>query len=441
LIRPGRTALIGLALCLLPALAIPFTSQARGWLSLFLLAWLALVLFALQRLPRASHLAVEFLPMGTARLGEPISVSLRLTNIHYRVVALSVWLQPPASASGRPAPRCRLAAGEEILLLFEIVPGRRGLLASGSLHLKLRGFWGLLERVEALPGSQEIAVHARRLPLRISNAIAPALLPRRRLPSSDKSLFAGLRPLLPQEDARDLCWSATARCGQPMTRTWERPKEGPVLFLLDRGSGMAVAMDRGESRLDRATSLVNGLARQLTRSAHPVGMASFASQLEHWVAPRAAVLPALGRALISLEAAPHPWQPDRVPQLLAPRITPQTTVVLVTEPDGDPRPLSQALAVLARRFPVVVLSLGDPALQAATRRPVEDVADAYRLSAALALVEERRLALREWSRSGARVVDLAALLLRLPMTRYASRALASKAAEPMLNQAGLGRGE
>ncbi len=404
--RPGPLAIAALAASLAPA-ALAHRWPIAGTVTIiWLLGWLAATALAAARLPRREHLLLEPELPGLARQGVPTSLQIGLTNLHFRSLHLELCLvRPEGVRLESDAHSCRLEPGAHHRLQLALTPQRRGELSLGDLRLSLSDGLGWLERIVDVPTEQELAVHHRPLPGRVLAGLLPRVAPARPAPSTERAAFAGLRPLGPGEDARDLCWSASARSGVPMTRTWEKPRAGPVLILLDRGSGMALDCEGCECRFDRAISMVAGIAHALHHGGHALGLASWSQGLDSWIAPKARGLHRVLEALPRLHPAGAPWDPSELPAALKTRLRPGATILVLTEPDGEPDALRAAIAQLGRRHAVRVLLVGDPPLLSSARRPVHQADDAWRYCAALALLQERRRAARLWSSAGARVVD------------------------------------
>ena len=402
MIRPGPLAILGLGVCLVPALAMAVSPEAGAWLALALVTWVAVSLVSAARLPRAEHLLVETTILGAARLGQPVELSLRITNLHFQRMRFEAAFQHHAPLLLSVSKlSMNLTAGQQVEVRLEVTPQRRGDHDCGSLRAAIGGL-GWLQRVVAVPLGASLQVHPAPLSPGLLASLYPDALPDRHQPTAERVLFAGLRPFVAGDDARDISWTASARSRDPMVRTWQGPREGPVVLLLDRGAGMAVAMDPVHTRLDRGVAVASSLLRTLERAGRPVTVAAWSRGLDLWV-------PSRGhhgaRALAQLAPAHHPWDPTELREAIAPRLRAASTVVVITEPDGEPEALAHALAGLARHAAVQVLLVGDPALNRATTHPVSSLDEAYRCGAALALRTQRRETIGRWRASGATVVD------------------------------------
>ncbi|MFH1467710.1 MAG: DUF58 domain-containing protein [Pseudomonadota bacterium] len=406
MIRPGPLALLGLALGVLPALALPWSAAAGPLLGVLLVTWLGLTALSVTNLPRREHLLVEPAVRGVALQGHSSSLTLRLTNLHFQRMRVEAALLAggPLEVTA-PTRTLWLEPGATEALSFTLRPLRRGDLPLGHLQISLSGPNRWLERSAAfdLPGS--LTVHPRPVSAAFWSRLLPEPFTARHRPSRERGLFLALRPHQPGEDPRDLCWSACARTGQRVVRTWERPDAGPVLLLLDRGAGMAAAATPEQDRLDRAVALASSLARQLSTAGRSVLLGAWSQGLDLWIDGRRGGLAAIQRALGALEPDAWPWDPSTVAEAIAPRLPADTLVLILTEPDGEPGALAQGLARLAARHDVRVLLVGDTALEAAARRPVRAPEDAWRLAAALDLLAQRRQAIDRWRAAGAAVLD------------------------------------
>lgn len=407
MIRPGPTAILGLACCLAPALAMVRGPGAGAWLAAALLAWLLVTAVAAARMPRSEHLLLATQIRGTARLGSTVALEAELTNLHFQRLRIEGALLHHGQLAYQPE-GVRLALGPGEVARFEVTlrPQLRGMVSLGQLRVCVRGRLGWLERVVDLPLEGELRVHPRPVPGRLIGSLIPLAPPSQRRPCAERETFRGLRPFLPGDDARDLSWSATARSGSPVVRTWEAPRAGPVVLLLDRGAGMSVGIDGLQSRLDLAVAMATGLTRALRRTGHAVTLASWSSGLDDWLPAGPRGTAAIERSLANLEAATAPWDPTEIATALAPRLPPDATVIVLTEPDGEPEALARSLAALRERATTWVVLVGDPQLDAEARKPVRDLQDAYRYCAALALRGQRRAAIARWRAAGATVSDV-----------------------------------
>jgi uncharacterized protein (DUF58 family) len=404
-IRPGPLAILGLGLCLVPALAMALLPGAGVWLAAALLAWLAATVVAATRLPRVEHLQVESRVLGTARLGRPVGLALRITNLHFQRLSIDAATHHDAPIQLEPGRfRAVMAPGEQIEVRLELIPMRRGSLDCGGIRACVGGH-GWIQRVVDLPLDTSVHVHPAPLSPRLLATLYPGALPDRRQPTPERILYAGLRPFVAGDDARDISWTASARSRSPMVRTWEGPRAGPLVLVVDRGAGMSVAMDTVNSRMDRAVAVASSLLRSLERAGRPVTVAAWSIGLDLWVPPRGRDA---AQALAALQPAEHPWDPSALGRTLLPRLRPASTVLIITEPDGEPEALARALASLAPHAAVQVLLVGDPALGRAGVAPVQGLDDAYHYGAVLALEDQRRGAIARWRASGATVVDAGA---------------------------------
>ncbi len=406
MIRPGPTAILGLALCLVPAVAMVRGPGGGLYLALGVLAWLLITAITSTRLPRSDHLLLVSRVQGTARLGSTVILELELTNLHFQRLRLEGALIHDGTLEFTP-PRLLTSLGPGDIERHRVTlrPLARGLLNPGYARVCVRGWLGWLERVVDLPIDQEILVHPRPVSPRLLASLIPMAPPSQRHPCTERELFRALRPSLPGDDARDLSWSASARAGSPVVRTWEAPRAGPVVILLDRGAGMSVNFDPLQSRLDVAVAMASGLARSLHRAGHPVTLAAWSAGLDLWIPSSSRGTTPIELALATLSTAPSPWDPGGIAAALSHRLPTATTVLILTEPDGEPEALANCLAVLRGRATPWVVLVGDPGLAGAARVPVQDLEDVYRCCAALALGDQRRAAMARWRAAGAIVSD------------------------------------
>ena len=410
MIRPGPTSVAFLCLGLLPAAGAAFSTPLLWVTALHVLLWLLLSAYQVSRCPQRVHLHVEAEPTAVLRLGRQVTLNMRVSNYHHHPIRLQVALQPPPGMRHDGAvTRLTLPPGTHAPLEFQVRFLRRGALGPCRLGLCVGDHLGWVERRLMVEPWSEVIVNPTLAAPRLVNWLISRLLRTRSTPLPGETRFAGLRPLFPEEDARRLCWSATARLGQPMTRLWEDPSPPPLVLVLDAGSTMRVAIGPAERRMDRAVSLCAGVARGMRRRGTAVGLAICDQGVRHWIAPRRDTDLPIQRALREVRCAPRPWTPQRLPEALRLAMDGPCQLVIVTEPDGDPSRLATAIQALARRASVHVLLLGDQPLAERVRWP-EGAIDVYAAAAAGFLVDERMDAIQRFARASASVLDLGTCL-------------------------------
>lgn len=331
-----------------------------------------------------SPAALEFardLPVRL-RLGESAPARLAVANTGRRAVHGTLRDAWEPSAGARP-PRHRLAvaAGDRVILTTTLRPVRRG--ERSAVHVTVRSFGPL--RMVARQRTVPVPGRVRVLPPFTSRKHLPSRLARLRELDGRTSVmvrgqgteFDSLREYVRGDDVRSLDWRASARRRDAATgqmklvvRTWRPERDRRVVIVID-SSRVSAARIADEPRLDTAFEAALLLAALATRAGDRVDV------LVHDRVVRGRVQGASGAELLARTVDMlAPIEPElieadwhAVPELVRGITTHHALVVLVTpiETPGASRPLLAMLPGLTRRHTVVVASVTDPDVAAATR--------------------------------------------------------------------------
>ncbi|TXK16289.1 DUF58 domain-containing protein [Homoserinibacter sp. GY 40078] len=342
-----------------------------------------------------------------ARLGELTPTSLTLTNTGRRTVRGTLrdaW-QPSAGATPRRR-RIALPASERREVTTTLTPIRRGELHAAGVTIRS---WGPLflvarQRTQTVPGVLRV------LPPFSSRRHLPSRIARLRELDGRTSLlvrgqgteFDSLREYVRGDDVRSIDWRATARRRDPagggaklVVRTWRPERDRRIVLIVDSGR-TAAARIADEVRLDTAFEASLLLAALATRAGDRVDLAVYDRRVRGRVqgATGAQLLARMVDVLAPIE--PELIEPDwyGVPGLVRSITTHRALVVILTALDapGSARPLLAMLPELTRHHTVVIASVTDPEVLAATRER-RDTAEVYRASAAeRALLDQARVA-------------------------------------------------
>jgi uncharacterized protein (DUF58 family) len=362
---------------------------------LLLVVVLAVVDLALAGSPRAVRLA-RTVP-ARLRLGETVETRLVLTNTgsrRLRGIVRDAW-QPSAGVSLNRHP-ISIPAGERQAVTTRLTPYRRG--ERRSAHVTIRSFGPL--RLAARQATLVAPATVRVLPPFTSRKHLPSRLTRLRELDGRTSVmirgqgteFDSLREYVRGDDVRSIDWRATARRGAPSTgagqslvvRTWRPERDRRVVIVIDSGRTSAARIDR-EPRIDTAFESALLLAALASRAGDRVDLVIFDRRV------RGRVLGATGAQLMSqLVDVMAPVDPEliemdwtAVPALVRSITSQRALVVLATSIDapGASRGLLAVLPQLTRKHTVVVSSVVDPAVLAATRAR-SNSGEVYRAAAA-----------------------------------------------------------
>lgn len=97
--------------------------------------------------------------------------------------------------------------------------------------------------------------------------------------------FDEVRHYQPGDDVRAIDWNVTARMGQPFVKRFVEERELRILFVLDLSASLTTGMDRFVKH-DVAAELMALLALAGLRYGDSMGLVTFTSQIESYLAPR-----------------------------------------------------------------------------------------------------------------------------------------------------------
>jgi len=344
----------------------------------WLLIWIGVVIaaaivdLALAGSPRALELE-RTLP-SAIRLGDSAEATLYLTNSGRRTVRGSVrdgW--PPSAGATFNRTLIAIPAGERRAVTTLLTPFRRG--ERRAAHVTVRSFGPL--RLVARQSTARMGGAVTVLPPFNSRKHLPSRLARLRELDGMTSVmvrgqgteFDSLRDYVRGDDVRSIDWRATARRKDLVVRTWRPERDRRVVIVVDSGRTSAARIDN-EPRIDTAFESALLLAALASRAGDRVDLVIFDRRV------RGRVQGATGADLLNrMVTTMAPIDPEliemdwsAVPALVRSVTSQRALVVLATSIDaaGASRGLLSVLPQLTRRHTVVVSSVTDPAVLAAT---------------------------------------------------------------------------
>jgi uncharacterized protein (DUF58 family) len=216
--------------------------------------------------------------------------------------------------------------------------------------------------------------------------------------------FESIRDYLPDDDIRQVNWTASARVGRPMSNQYRVEQDRDVVCAVDAGRLMAAPLgDR--TRLDAAVDAVAAVAAVADELGDRCGLVAFDSEVRRRVAPRRRGARAVLRALYDLE--PRPVESDYELAFRTVGGGKRSLVIVLTDllEETAARPLVEAMPVLRARHAVAVASSSDPDLEDAVQTDPDGPADVYAAAVAVEVLDARARAAARLSAAGATVVE------------------------------------
>ena len=282
-------------------LALPGFFHA-SW-GLGMIEWDALVLLAAildgLRLPAAQQITIERSWSNAPALDSETEIQLAVE--HGREITLECCLLDdlPDALVAAPATRnLRVFPRVCATLRYKIKPRERGDVRAGAVYIRYASAFGLVERWAVAPLEQPVRVYPA---LRQGEDQEIFLARGRQIDlqlrrTRERGLgrdFESLREYLEGDDLRDVCWTATARRGQLITRRYQTERSQAVWIVLDAGRLLRGRIldnagneeRRGHSKLDYACSTAVALAQLALFSGDRVGLLVYGQHVQQRVLP------------------------------------------------------------------------------------------------------------------------------------------------------------
>jgi uncharacterized protein (DUF58 family) len=361
-----------------------------------------------------ARLVIEREAPAIVSLGQPAPVAWTVTNPTGRRLHLSFAdeLAPSLRATNR---RVRLAvpAGARARAAVEVRPSRRGRFELTEVVVRVEGPLRLAARQDRQERPATLRVYPPfgsrdEAELRINRARILDVGLRSAAGRGGGTEFDAMREYGPDDEFRRIDWSATARAGKPIVRTYRAERNQTVLCLLDNGRVMAGRV-ADVPRVEHAMDAVMMLTTVATRLGDRAGLVAFDRDV------RAVVAPGHSRAQLGrVTEAMYELEPQLVEsdyegafvEALA-RFRRRALLVVFTElaEQAVADTLLPALPLVARDHVVVLASVQDPAVVELARSMPEDPSGTYAKAAAIASLEERRRLTGRLRGMGITVVD------------------------------------
>lgn len=364
--------------------------------------------------PQPARLGVARDLPAVLPLGGEAAVTWEVSNPTGRwlAVGLADELAPSLQAGSRRvrlsiAPRGRASARTTIR------PSRRGRFEPARMTLRVDGPLGLASRQGTVEAPAVLRVHPRyrskeQAELRIDRARILEVGLRSAKGRGSGTEFDALREYTPDDESRRIDWSATARAGRPIVRTYRAERNQSVLCLLDLGRTMAARVEH-VPRVEHAMDAVMMLTHVAGRLGDRVGLLAYDRDVRAVVPPRGGPhqLMRVTEAMYDLQPVLAESDHRRAFTTALARFRRRSLLVVWTElaEEALTDTLLPALPLILRDHLVVIASVTDPAVARwAAERP-EGAGGAYRRAAAIAALDERRRVVARLRGLGATVVD------------------------------------
>jgi uncharacterized protein (DUF58 family) len=294
-----------------------------------------------------------------------------------------------------------------------ISPLRRGRFDIDHLTVRIEGRLGLGARQRDVALRTVLRVHppfrsAQEAELRIRRARILEVGMRSARGLGGGTEFEQLREYGPDDEFRRIDWTATARTGSPIVRTYRAERNQRVLLLLDNGRVMAGRVG-GVPRVEHAMDAAMMLTAVATRLGDRCGLVAFDRAVRSVVPPGRHVdqLARVTEAMYELEPVLSESDYAGAFAEVVGRFRRRAMLVVLSdlEEQAVTASLLPALPLISRTHLVVIGAVRDPAVQHWASSPAADADEAYRRVAAVSAVDDRRRVATLLRSRGAVVVD------------------------------------
>jgi uncharacterized protein (DUF58 family) len=321
----------------------------------------------------------------------------------------------PSLQAGARRFTVRIPAGDQARVTTTIRPLRRGRFPLEYLSLRIEGPLGLGARQREVPLATVLRVHPpfrskdeAEIKIRRGRILEVGLRSARGLGGGTE--FEQLREYGPDDEFRRIDWTATARTGKAIVRTYRAERNQSVIIMLDNGRVMAGRVD-GVPRVEHAMDAAMMLTAVATRLGDKCGLVAFDRRTRAVVPParHGDQVSRVTEAMYSLE--PELSESDYTSAFaeVVARYRRRAMLVLLTDLNEQAVADSvlPALPLVTRTHLVVVAGVRDPQVEAWARDDATDDEGAYRRVAAIEALAERDRTAARLRGLGATVVDAA----------------------------------
>jgi uncharacterized protein (DUF58 family) len=272
---------------LIPALWNPTYLYALAvWDGLLLVA----VIVDWFRLPRASSLRVKREWHNSLSIKVASEVGIAVTNSSARDLKIDVMDElAPSTWHHLRWLNVIVPARSTESVTQKYIPGDRGDTQLGKVYLRYRSVLDMAERWAVADLRQTVRVypnfeHAGKHSVYLARSRQIELQMRLMRLRGSGSDFESLREYREGDEIRNICWTATARRGQAVAKTFRVERSQAVWLVLDCGRLMRTRSE-GYSKLDRAVDAALVLSQLALYSGDRVGLLAYGRALNQRVLP------------------------------------------------------------------------------------------------------------------------------------------------------------
>ena len=384
-----------------------------------MLAWDALLLAAcvadLLRLPAPRQLILERKWSEPVALSVPGKVELVLRNNGRAALFAKIADEAPAELRNE-IPQVELIAppGRAGTTSYTVVPAARGDTSMGDAYVRYQSPLRLAERWTRAALAQTVRVYpnlaeARRHTIYLLRSRQIEMEKRRTRTKGIGREFESLRDYRQGDEFRNICWSATARRGKLVSKTFQVERSQTVWLVVDCGRLMRTRVT-GLSKLDYAVNASLCLAEVALYSGDRVGLLAYGRGLQQRILPgRGGIhLRQLLERLVDVREEVTEADHLRAASVLLSTQKRRSLVVWLTdlaETAMTPEVVDAAMHLSPQHL-VLLAVIGQPDLAAAAATEPIDAGAMYQAAAAHEVIHRREALLARVRERGALTIEV-----------------------------------
>jgi uncharacterized protein (DUF58 family) len=384
-----------------------------------MLAWDLLVLAAwgvdLACLPRPGLLSLKRSWSAPPALSVPAGIDLTLQNRSGTALQVALVDNVPLQLR-REAPKMNLMvlAHDAASKSYEILPGMRGNAALGSAYIRYQSSFRIAERWAVAELGQNVCIYpnleeAREHSVYLIRSRQIELEKRYARTRGTGREFESLREYCDGDEFRKICWSASARRGKLITRSFQTERSQTIWLVLDSGRLMRTKV-AGLSKLDFAVNAALSLGQVAMGRGDRVGLLAYGRSIRHRVLPNRGALhlrKLLEQLALIQEESEESDHLQAASRLLSIQ-TRRSLIVWITdlaETAIMPEVIDAAGRILSRHV-VIFVVVGQPDLRKLADKDPVSVSQMYLTAAAQEMMHRREVLLAGLRRHGALAAEV-----------------------------------
>jgi uncharacterized protein (DUF58 family) len=386
------------------------------WDVLLLTAWA----YDLSRLPRPQQLSLARQWEAPAALSVQSTVTLLLNNGGgaglYAEIVDDV---PPALRA--EVPQIELTAPPRQIgsATYSIIPAERGDSQVEDAYVRYQSLWRVAERWTRVPLRQIVRVYPN-----IEEAKRHAFyMTRSRQIEVDKRYarlkgagreFESLREYRDGDELRNICWSATARRGKLVSKTFQVERSQAIWLVVDCGRLMRARVG-SISKLDAAVNTALTLSEAMLLAGDRVGLLAYGRNIQKRILPGRGSyhLRQMMEGLVDVHEEAGEADHLRALGVLLSSQKRRSLVVWLTdlsETAMTPEVVDSAMRLMPQHL-VLLAVIGQPDLAKAASRDPENAEAMFQAAAAQEVMHRRELVLARLREHGALALDVDSAVL------------------------------